>query len=126
MPTKRTGGGTSMPEQGSKLPALLVFLVLSPVVAYLVHMPYSSCGWTWSGVGGVCRAILLISILTGLVAGGLAAACARAFLSDERRRAALRGALVVVAVVLGMLAAKQFGDYARGFDRTAAPRPLAE
>lgn len=115
MPTKTAGGGTSVPERGSKLPLIALFLGVTPVVAYVVHMPYASCGWTWAGVGGVCRAILLISILAGLVAGGLASASARAFLAEDRRRAAILAALVVVTVVAAILAARQFGDYARSF-----------
>jgi len=111
-----------LPARRSAVP-LLAFLVVTPVGAYLVHAPYSSCGWSWSGVGGVCRAILLIALLCGLAAGGFAMASARAIASHERRRAAVLGAFVVVAVVVGMLAAKQFGDYNRASTRTSEPRP---
>src|SRR5262245_29189653 len=122
MPSMPVGSGTSLPERSSKLP-LLAFLVVTPVVAYLVHLPYASCGWTWSGVGGVCRSILLISILSGLLAGALALSSARSFLSEDRRRAAVLGALAVVVVVAAMWTAKQFGDYGRSAPRPVEPRP---
>jgi hypothetical protein len=81
--------------------------------AYLVHQLSSgdSCGWNYSAVGGACRAIILLSVLSGLVAGALAAACIRNASNDNRGRAMVYGIVVVVAIVLGTLAAKQFEDY---------------
>lgn len=89
------------------------FIAVAIGGAYLVHQLSSGdeCGWSWSQVGGACRAIILLSVLSGLVAGALAATCIRAASDGNRTRATVYGVVVVVAIVLGTLAAKQFEDY---------------
>jgi hypothetical protein len=107
-----SSGGTAVPEKRSAAP-WVGFIVVAIAAAYLVHQLSSgdSCGWNYSAVGGACRAIILLSIISGLVAGALAATCIRAASNDNRGRAMVYGIVVVVAIVLGTLAAKQFEDY---------------
>lgn len=110
----RGGGGTSVPEPRSAATWLWA-LVVAPVAAYLVHRlgAGSGCGWDYSAVGGACRAIILLSVISGIVAGILAALAARA-LEEQPGRAKTLGAVAVLVVVLGTLAAKQFDDYGGG------------
>jgi hypothetical protein len=105
-------GGTAVPEKRSAAP-WVGFIAVAIGGAYLVHQLSSgdSCGWNYPAVGGACRAIILLSVLSGLVAGALAATCIRAASNDNRGRALVYGIIVVVAIALGTLAAKQFEDY---------------
>lgn len=92
---------------------IVAFVIAAPLAAYVVHRISSGdeCGWSYGAVGGACRAIILLSIVAGAAAGGLAAATARAVRDRQTRRASWFGIGAVVAVVLGTLAANQFQDY---------------
>ena len=105
-------GGTSAPEPRS-WSWLLAFVIDAVVATFLVHKLSAgdSCGWNYGGVGGACRAIILLSILSGLVSGVFAVVSANAFRDERRSRAWSFAIAAVVVVVLGTLAAKQFQDY---------------
>ena len=99
-------GGTSVPDKRSFAP-WLVLLVSVPLATYLVHRMSSgtTCGWDYGGVGGACRAIILLSIVAGAATGMFALFAARA-LPDNKDRALLLGVLAIVTVVLGTMGAK--------------------
>jgi hypothetical protein len=112
-------GGTSVPEPrtGGGWGA---FAIVAPVAAYLVHRISSGdeCGWDYGEVGGACRAIILLSVIAGAAAGGLAVAALRAKRADEPRRMRVLAGVAVVVVVLATLAAQQFQDYRHAGMRT--------
>jgi hypothetical protein len=103
---------TPRPE-GSGAFGWIAFAVVAPLTTYLVHHLASGaeCGWGWSGVGGACRAILLVSIFTGLVAGVLARGCANAAFAGTAVRAIVLAVFVIVAIFIGTYGAKMFEDY---------------
>ncbi len=115
-------GGTSLPERRAR-GGLVAFVLVAPVAAYLVHRISSGdeCGWDYGAVGGACRVIILLSVLAGAVAGGLAVATVRARAADEPRRARVLALVAVVVVVLATLAAEQFQDYRHAGMRTMEP-----
>ncbi|MBA2539247.1 MAG: hypothetical protein H0V17_06405 [Deltaproteobacteria bacterium] len=105
-------GGTSVPEKRRSFAPWLVLVVSVPLATYVVHRLSSgtSCGWDYGGVGGACRAIILLSILAGAATGLLALFAARA-LPEHKDRALLLAVFAVIVVVTGTLAAKQFQEY---------------
>jgi hypothetical protein len=105
-------GGTSVPEPRSG-GGWVAFVVVAPVAAYLVHRISSGdeCGWDYSAVGGACRSIIMLSVIAGAAAGGLAVAALRAKRADEPRRMHVFAAIAVVVVVLATYSAQQFQDY---------------
>ena len=105
-------GGTSAARQRSWV-WLAAFPIVGLAAGFLVHRISAgdACGWDYGAVGGACRAIILLAILSGLVAGGLAAVGARAIQDERTTRAWTLAIAAVVVVVLGTLAAKQFEDY---------------
>ena len=90
-------------------------IVVTPVAAYVVHRVSSGsdCGWDYSAVGGACRAIILLSIVSGVVAGILTALAVRA-MPEQPQRAKGLAVTIVIVVVLGTLAAKQFDEFQGG------------
>ena len=112
MESPRVAGGTSIPEKRSFAP-WVTFLVTAVAGAWLVHQLSSGdeCGWNYGAVGGACRAIILLSILSGTFAGACAAGAVRARARDEGRRALVLAGLTIAALVVGTLCAKQFEDY---------------
>jgi hypothetical protein len=110
----RQGGGTAVPETRS-WSWLIALIVVTPAVAFAVHRVSSGsmCGWDYGGVGGACRAIILISIIAGVAAGVFAALAARAFAKEHVKRGWLFAGLALVIAVLAILFARQFADYMR-------------
>jgi hypothetical protein len=112
MTAPRSGGGTSIPEKTSSAP-WIAFVVTAVIGAWLVHQISSEdeCGWNYAAVGGACRAIILLSVISGAFAGACVAGAMRARAQERGRRAAVLAALAIAALVLGTLAAQQFEDY---------------
>lgn len=107
------GGGTSIEEPTSRA-WLVALVVTAPLAAFAVHQigaPRTS--WNYGAEGGAGRAIILLSVLSGLAAGGLVAAAVHRAKQERAWLGFVLGAIVIV--VLGAMGAAQFADYMQGF-----------
>lgn len=112
MESPRVPGGTSIPEKRSFAP-WITFFVTAAAGAWLVHQVSSGneCGWNWGAVGGACRVIIFLSIVSGVFAGVCAAGAVRERARDQGRRALVLVGLAIAALVGGTWCAKQMEDY---------------
>jgi hypothetical protein len=115
-------GGTSLVEPAPSRAWLAALVIVTPVVAYLVHRlgAGSDLGWDYDSAGGAGRSIITLSIVSGLAAGGFAAG----YVAKRAARptfATWLGLAALATVALGTYAAKQFEDY-----RTAGTRIMDE
>lgn len=108
----RAGGGTSVPDKTVWWPAL-VPLVAGPVAGYVVKdlSAGNMCTWDYGAMGGACRAILLISVIVGVVVAVFSWLFARGIANERKTLAITFGILTPLVVVLGLAGGTQFAHY---------------
>ncbi len=108
----RAGGGTSVPSKTVWWP-WLVPLAAGPLAAYVVHRLSAGnmCTWDYGAMGGACRAIILISVIVGVVVAVFSWLFARGLAKDNKTLAITFGILTPLVVVLGVAGGTQFAHY---------------
>lgn len=93
---------------------LLVAAIVTPIAIFAIHYIGSDgadIGWDYGALGGAGRAIILISVVFGLVTGLFAGIAVRAHSNGASSRARSLGILALATVTLASLGARQFADY---------------